>query len=213
VVRTRVGYAGGTTRNPTYHNLGDHSESVEVVYDPSRISYEKLLEIFWASHDPASHPWSRQYMVAIFYHDEGQKLLAERTRDREARRIGRAVHTGILPASVFTAAEEYHQKFQLRRHPELMKGLLAAYPDPKDLVSSTAAARLNGYLGGHGTFAGLTAEIDGFRLAPEGRKSLLAIVRGNDSRNGRGMKTGAACPGGRGHSSPASPDMNQESPR
>ncbi|MGZ8463318.1 MAG: hypothetical protein ACXW4I_10240 [Candidatus Deferrimicrobiaceae bacterium] len=59
-----------------------------------------------------------------------------------------------------------------------MKGLLAAYPDPKDLVSSTAAARLNGYLGGHGTFAGLAAEIDGFGLAPEGRKTLLAIVRG-----------------------------------
>jgi peptide-methionine (S)-S-oxide reductase len=194
VVRTRVGYAGGTTRNPTYHNLGDHSESVEVVYDPSRISYEKLLEIFWASHDPASRPWSRQYMAAIFYHDEGQKLLAERTRDREARRIGRAVHTGIFPASVFTPAEEYHQKFQLRRHPELMKGLLAAYPDPKDLVSSTAAARLNGYLGGHGTYAGLAAEIDGFGLPPEGRKTLLAIVRGNDSRNGRGMDTGAACP-------------------
>lgn len=194
MVRTRVGYAGGATRNPTYQSLGDHSESIEVVYDPSRISYEKLLEIFWASHNPASRPWSRQYMAAIFYHDEGQKLLAERTRDQEARRIGRTVHTGILPASVFTPAEEYHQKFQLRRHPELMKELRAAYPDPKDLVSSTAAARLNGYLGGYGTYAGLTAEIDGFGLAPEGRKTLLAIVRGNDSRNGRGMETVAACP-------------------
>jgi len=194
VVRTRVGYAGGTTRNPTYQNLGDHSESIEVVYDPSRISFENLLEIFWESHNPASRPWSRQYMAAIFYHDEGQKLLAERTRGREARKIGRAVHTGIFPASVFTPAEEYHQKFQLRRHPELMKGLRAAYPDPKDFVSSTAAARLNGYLGGHGTYAGLTAEIDGFGLPPEGRKTLLAIVRGNDSGNGRGLETGAACP-------------------
>jgi peptide-methionine (S)-S-oxide reductase len=193
VVRTRVGYTGGTTRHPTYHNLGDHSESIEVVYDPSRISYEKLLEIFWASHDPASRPWSRQYMAAIFYHDEGQKLLAERTRDREARRIGRPVHTGIFPASVFTPAEEYHQKFQLRRHPELMKELRAAYPDPKDLVSSTAAARLNGYLGGYGTYAGLTAGIEDLGLGPEGRKTLLAIVRGNHSRNGGGRETGAAC--------------------
>ena len=133
-------------------------------------------------------------MAAIFYHDEGQKLLAERTRDRKARRIGGAVHTGIIPASFFTPAEEYHQKFQLRRHPELMKGLQAVYPDPKDLVSSTSAARLNGYLGGHGTFAGLTAEIDGFGLPPEGRKTLLAIVRGNDSRNERGTGAGAACP-------------------
>jgi len=193
VVRTRVGYAGGTTRNPTYHNLGDHTESLEVVYDPSRISYGKLLEIFWSSHDPASRTWSRQYMAAVFHHDEGQKLLAERTRDREARRIGRAVHTGIFPASVFTPAEEYHQKFQLRRHPELLKGLLAAYPDPKDLVSSTAAARLNGYLGGNGTYAGLTAEIEDLGLAPEGRKTLLAIVRRNDPRSGREMETGAAC--------------------
>ena len=194
MVRTRVGYAGGTTQNPAYHNLGDHAESIEVVYDPSRISYEKLLDVFWASHDPAERPWRRQYMSGIFYHNDEQKGLAERTRDREVRRIGRPVHTEILPASVFTPAEDYHQKYQLRRHPELVKELRAAYPDPRDLVSSTAAARVNGYLGGQGTYAGLQAEIDGFGLSPEGRKTLLEIVRGSDSRRNRGAGAGASCP-------------------
>src|SRR3990172_2687589 len=108
VVRTRVGYAGGTTQNPAYHNLGDHAESIEVVYDPSRISYEKLLAVFWASHDPAERPWRRQYMSGIFYHNDEQKGLAERTRDREASRIGRPAHTEILPASLFTPAQHYH---------------------------------------------------------------------------------------------------------
>jgi hypothetical protein len=73
-----------------------------------------------------------------------------------------------------------------------MKELRAAYPDPEDLVCSTAATRLNGYLGGYGTYAGLAAEIEDLGLAPEGRKTLLAIVRGNDSRNGRSMETGSA---------------------
>jgi len=54
VIRTRVGYAGGSTNNPTYYNLGDHSETVQIDYDPTRISYEELLEVFWDSHNPTT---------------------------------------------------------------------------------------------------------------------------------------------------------------
>jgi peptide methionine sulfoxide reductase MsrA len=68
VIRTRVGYAGGTKADPSYHSLGDHSETVEVVYNPEVVSYESMLKVFWESHNPVNRSWSRQYMSAIFYY-------------------------------------------------------------------------------------------------------------------------------------------------
>ena len=76
MVRTRVGYAGGTKKNPTYHDLGDHSETVQMDYDPTVISYTKLLDVFWDSHDPSLPSDSKQYMSIIFYHNDKQKELA-----------------------------------------------------------------------------------------------------------------------------------------
>ena len=80
MVRTRVGYAGGTKENPTYTSLGDHSEAIRIDYDPTRISYAELLEIFWQSHNCTSRAYSRQYMSIILYHDEEQRKLAEESR-------------------------------------------------------------------------------------------------------------------------------------
>jgi len=85
-----------------------------VDFDPSVISYGKLLDVFWASHDPLERPWRRQYMSAIFPHDDEQKNLAIRTRSREAARRNGKIHTEILPASRFYLAEAYHQKYALR---------------------------------------------------------------------------------------------------
>ena len=76
IIRTRVGYAGGETRNPTYSHIGDHTETVQVDYDPRRITYEDLLVIFWESHSPRERAWGRQYMNAVFFHDEKQRLAA-----------------------------------------------------------------------------------------------------------------------------------------
>jgi len=79
-----VGYAGGTQPHPTYHTLGDHTETIEIDFDPGVISYEKLLDIFWRSHHPGQPAWSRQYRAVIFYHGERQKALALKTRDQVA---------------------------------------------------------------------------------------------------------------------------------
>ena len=68
--------------NPTYHSLGDHSESIEIDYDPTMVSYRDLLKIFWEGHDPAARSWSTQYKAAVFYHNDEQKRLAEETRER-----------------------------------------------------------------------------------------------------------------------------------
>ena len=160
VIRTRVGYAGGTTENPTYHNLGDHTETIQIDYDPAQISYEELLETYWASHNPTGQPWSRQYISIIFYHDSDQRELAAESKQSEEDSLGREVYTEITPFSEFYLAEDYHQKYYLQREPEIMEELAAIYPNFADFLDSTAVARINGYVGGHATFEELQAQLD-----------------------------------------------------
>jgi peptide-methionine (S)-S-oxide reductase len=182
VVRTRVGYSGGEKKDPTYYHLGDHTETIQIDYDPTVISYKELLDVFWRSHDPTLQSWSRQYMNIIFYHNEGQKRLAMETRDREAAREGAAVQTKILPATRFYPAEPYHQKYQLRRERDIMGEFKAMYPDDKGFVDSTAAARVNGFLGGYGGPTLLQEELDSLGLSPEAGRKLSKIVSARSRR-------------------------------
>ena len=175
MVRTRVGYAGGRKQGPTYHSLGDHTETVQVDFDPAQTSYEQLLAVFWASHNPCARAGGRQYMSAVFYHNDAQKKLALETRGREAAKRGTRIATEVLPATAFYAAEDYHQKYLLRGEARLLKELQAMYPDPKGLMSSTAAARVNGYLGGHGSEEMIRKDIDQLGLSPEARQRLLRL--------------------------------------
>ncbi len=176
MVRTRVGYAGGAKENPTYKRLGDHTETVQVDYDPTRISYQDLLEVFWASHQPGSRSWSRQYMNVIFFENPEQQRLAEESKARVAEKIGDRVQTAILPATAFTWAEDYHQKYYLRMAPPLLQHYARVYPDLPELVNSTAAARVNGYLAGYGSVAQLQEELPDLGLSPEAGQQLMAYV-------------------------------------
>lgn len=126
VISTTVGYTGGHTENPTYEQVcgkkTGHAEAVEVMFDPSIISYEDLLEVFWNCHDPTQlnrQGWDigTQYRSAIFYHDEKQKKKAEESlQKKEAEHaFPRPIATEITPASTFYKAEEYHQKY-LEKH-------------------------------------------------------------------------------------------------
>ena len=180
-----MGYAGGTTDGPDYHKLGDHTETVQVDYDPAVISYEELLDVFWDSHAPAERSWSRQYMSIIFYHNEEQKRLAEESRHREEARLGQKIFTEIVPASEFYLAEAYHQKYYLTSLRELMKDLTAIYPDTEDFVASTAVARLNGYAGGYGTPDALREQLNSFGLSDAGKEKLLEIAE-------QGLRPGCA---------------------
>ncbi len=177
MIRTRVGYTGGNKLDPNYLSLGDHTEAIQIDFDPRRLSYDRLLEIFWKSHNPSSRNWSRQYMNAIFYHDSGQQQLALQTQAELAQKGGRKIRTRILPLVEFYRAENYHQKYMLRKEPEFLRALQRAYPKQKDLVDSTAAARLNGYLGGYGNWKQLKNEIDLLGLSPESRWKLERMVR------------------------------------
>lgn len=184
MVRTRAGYSGGIKLNPTYHNLGDHSETIRIDYDPNVISYDKLLDVFWDSHDTSSPSWSKQYMSIIFYHSEEQKRLAIESKEREAARIKSEIFTLIHPAGRFYQAENYHQKYKLRSEREIFKELSVIYPDAEDFVNSTAAARINGYLDGYGTLADLQEELAGFGLSPQAEKQLISIVKSRKGKTG-----------------------------
>ena len=175
-MRTRVGYAGGTKRNPTYHDLGDHSETLQIEFDPAHISFEELLSLFWKAHDPTWPAQSRQYRTALFYQGEEQKRLALESREREQARHGRAIHTGILPVPDFYRAEDYHQKYYLRQDRILMSEFRTIYPDVRDFTDSTAAARVNGYLAGYGSRNALQHDLDMLGLSPDGRKRLRDSV-------------------------------------
>ena len=122
VVKTISGYTGGTLADPSYKQVSaggsGHLESVEVYYDPARISYEGLLAAFWRTVDPTDAGGQfvdrgQQYSTAIFYHDEAQKLAAEKSRDALAAsgRYKQPIVTVIRPAEKFYAAEDYHQDF------------------------------------------------------------------------------------------------------
>ena len=174
VVYTRVGYTGGTTENPSYHNLGDHTETVQVVYDPSKISYGELLNVFWNSNNPYTRSWSRQYMSAIFYYDDTQKELAVKSYNEVSQ--NRKVYVEIMEAETFYAAEDYHQKYFLQQQPKLMREF-EVYSNSKDFVESTAATRVNGYIGGCGDIVGLQEEIDEYGLSEEGKELLLGMVQ------------------------------------
>lgn len=123
VIATVSGYTGGTHKQPTYQEVsaGDtgHVEALEVTYDPAKVSYEQLLEVFWRNIDPLDHGGQfcdrgQPYQTAVFYHDAEQRRLAEASKAKIQQRLGRAVVTPLHAAAVFHAAEDYHQNYYQR---------------------------------------------------------------------------------------------------
>jgi peptide-methionine (S)-S-oxide reductase len=122
VISTTVGYCGGKKENPTYKQVSagrtGHAEAIEILYDPSRVSYTELLNVFWMNIDPTQENGQfadigAQYRTAIFYHSEEQKRLAEASKKelKNTGRFSKEIVTEIVPATPFYRAEEYHQDY------------------------------------------------------------------------------------------------------
>jgi len=140
VIRTRVGYAGGDKENPTYQDLGDHTETILVEYDPKKISYDKLLDLFWKNHN-YDRKRKSQYASKIFYLNEEQRKKAVESKMKKPGAV-----TDIEELDNLYVAEDYHQKYQLR-HSKLME-------DFKDMTAeklrdSPRAAKANAVVAGH----------------------------------------------------------------
>ena len=123
VVATTSGFTGGQKANPSYKEVSGgntgHVEAVQIVYDPAKVSYEKLLEVFWRNVDPLDGGGQfcdrgHEYTTAIFYQSEEQKKLAEQSKGSIEKQLGRPVATVIRPAAPFYAAEDYHQDYYLK---------------------------------------------------------------------------------------------------
>lgn len=126
VVSTAVGYTGGHTKNPTYedvcsHETG-HAEAVQVDYDPTKVSYENLMKIFWENHNPTTlnqqgPDIGSQYRSVIFYHSEEQRksALASKASLEKSGKWKKPIVTDVVPATEFYKAEEYHQQYLEKR--------------------------------------------------------------------------------------------------
>jgi len=126
VVSTRVGYIGGHTENPTYKEVctdaTGHAEAVEVQYDPAKLSYDELLNVFWENHDPTTlnrqgPDWGSQYRSVIFFHTPEQESSAKASKEAldKSGRYGKKIVTQVLSAADFHEAEDYHQQYLEKR--------------------------------------------------------------------------------------------------
>ena len=124
VKSTQVGYTGGSYQNPTYQDVCSgktgHAEAIQIEFDPSVISYEDLLMLFWSNHNPTTinqqgPDIGEQYRSAVFFHSEEQekeaKTLKEKLQDAAIKQFGKQIVTEIVPATKFFKAEEYHQRY------------------------------------------------------------------------------------------------------
>jgi methionine-S-sulfoxide reductase len=125
VISTTSGYTGGSEKMPTYEQVSSgktgHFEAIEIIFDPEKVNYDKLLEIFWKNIDPiqANGQFAdigKQYRTAIFFHDENQRKLAVASKENldKSGKFGKSVVTEILPAGDFYPAEDYHQDYYLK---------------------------------------------------------------------------------------------------
>jgi peptide-methionine (S)-S-oxide reductase len=149
VVRTCVGYAGGTTPEPTYARIGDHIETVRVAFDPTRRAYTDLLDVFWEWCDPMRAPFKRQYQTALFPRTDAQEAAVRESIEAVRASAGGEMAVEVIGGATFTRAEDYHQKYKLRHEDVVAQALQALYPDDDSFVDSPAAALANGYAGGY----------------------------------------------------------------
>ncbi|MDS0477295.1 peptide-methionine (S)-S-oxide reductase [Natrinema sp. 1APR25-10V2] len=148
VVRTRVGYAGGTKPDPSYEVLGDHTEVVQFEYDPKQLSFGELLERAFDEHDPSQQPKKRQYQNVIFtetaaQHEQLHAFLDGCELSREH------IETRFERLEQFHLAEDYHQKFNLRGKRWITDTFAEAGYDTTAIRESPAAAKLNAHVAGH----------------------------------------------------------------
>ena len=147
VVRTRVGYAGGEKHDPTYRALGDHTEVVQVEFEPARIEFAEVLDVALREHDLRRQTAKRQYQNILFTDGDDQRETIEEAIeagpfDRET------AETRIEPLERFYPAEGYHQKYNLRSHAALLEQFEEAGYDDTDIRESPAAAKLNAHVTG-----------------------------------------------------------------
>lgn len=173
-----MGYAGGSKADPTYRSMGDHMESIQIDYDPSRITYDQLLQHFWDWHNAFGKSWSRQYASAVMYGDQEQKKQALASQAALEAQQKNKTSTEIIELDTFYPAEDYHQKYRLRGSMGYLAAFGRIYQSNTDqaILESTVAARLNGYLAGEGSLTVLAKELPLMGLSLKEQRRLWDAV-------------------------------------
>jgi peptide-methionine (S)-S-oxide reductase len=172
-----VGYAGGDKQDPTYHTLGDQTECVQIDFDPTVISYAELVDLMLALHDPGADSGHTQYDSLVLAQDEQQLQTARERVQAASARLGKPLATRIETLKKFWPAEDYHQKFYLRKDRTLLAQFRGMFGDDEvALRDSTAAMRVNGYASLGGTQARLDGEVESFGLSEPVRAHLDSLV-------------------------------------
>jgi len=141
VVHTYVGYAGGSTEDPTYNSIGDHAETVMVIYDPKIISYEELVDYYIENTVANIRPTSGQYRYIVFYENDKQ---GEYIKQLQEKRIeNNQQYFTVKELTKFYQAEDYHQKYQLRLNKALFNQTLSLFSSEEELINSHLATKLN----------------------------------------------------------------------
>ena len=135
------------------------------------------MDVFWKSHDPFRPSYCSQYAARVFIHNDMQRTVVEEAVRKLEEDSGRKVVTEILPYETFYLAESYHQKYYLKAHMRLISEFRAIYPDERDMNDSTAVARVNGYVGGNGSFEQLRRDLPLLGISEEGQEILLKIFQ------------------------------------
>ncbi|SFM22904.1 peptide-methionine (S)-S-oxide reductase [Paenibacillus sp. 1_12] len=178
VIRTRVGYAGGTAIDPTYRQIGDHTEMLQIDFDSEKITFEELLDVFWNNHNPINinDYKGRQYRSLLLYADEQQKEAIQRViRKRKALGKGEP-ETEVASYSQFYLAEDKHQKYYLKRFPNAIEKLSTLYASEEDMNNSTLAARLNGLAKGFTNMEHIKNEIREWPATPDSRELMINLI-------------------------------------
>ena len=149
--------------------MGDHSECVEIDFDPQIISLEKIIQHFWSIHNPNRANYKgRQYLSIILFENAEQEQIVYKIKGEIETRLGESVQTEIAPSQKFTLAEDKHQKYYLKRYLKAYATLLEYYGSHESFMNSTVVARLNGFVKGYCTLSDIKNEIS---ILPSKEKS------------------------------------------
>ncbi|WP_046178404.1 peptide-methionine (S)-S-oxide reductase MsrA [Domibacillus tundrae] len=179
VIRTRVGFAGGTTHEPVYRQMGDHTETVQIDFDPSLLSFEDIIRTFWAHHTSTHRVTyrERQYMSILFYHDQQQKQTIDKVKKELELERKETIETEIQPFTAFILAEDRHQKYHLKRFKQAAGMLETSFPSEASFMNSTLIARLNGFVKEFGTLQNIHQEIKLWNIPDSSRHILLDMMQ------------------------------------
>lgn len=179
VIHTCTGYAGGTTAAPTYREMGDHTEVVQLTFNPQLLSFEEIVKRFWDSHNPVNinDYKGNQYRSLLMVHNDRQSAAIQHMIE-QWRELGQSEPaTAIIPYSVFYRAEDRHQKYYLQRYPDAMEKLGMLFSTQAELLGSTLAARLNGLAKGYTNLAIVIKELEQWDMDSSAREQMLALIR------------------------------------